>query len=77
LLSEYVIIDVPKVTPVTTPEPEPMAATAVLLLVQVPPDIPSLSGVVPAMHADGVPVIAVGDVTISTVVVAIQAEPIV
>jgi hypothetical protein len=52
--SVYVIIVVPPETPVTTPDDGLMVATAVLLLVQVPPVIVSLSGIIaPAQTVAG------------------------
>ena len=43
-------IEVPAVTPVTTPEAEPMVATAALLLVQVPPPPAVRVAVVPVQR---------------------------
>ena len=57
----YKIIDVPPVTPVTTPVDELTVATAVVPLLQVPPLVASLSVVVAPAHATAVPVIANGN----------------
>jgi hypothetical protein len=66
---------VPKVTADTTPVPEPIVATAVLVLNHVPPLRPFVSVMVePTQTADGPP-IAVGDVYIVTRVVTRQPEP--
>lgn len=54
----YDIVAVPAVSPFTTPEDEPMVATAVLLLVQLPPLVASLSVVVLPMQRLAVPVMA-------------------
>ena len=64
--------EVPDNTPVTIPVNEPIVATAVLLLVQVPPAAPSLSAVVAPTHACNIPVIAVGPEFTVTVVAAVQ-----
>ena len=53
----YVIVADPAVTPVTLPVAS-MVATAVLLLLQVPPAKLSLSILVPPTHSLSVPVIA-------------------
>ncbi len=52
---------VPTATPVTIPEDEPIVATEVLPLVQLPPDAVSFNVVVVPTQAVGVPVIAPGD----------------
>jgi hypothetical protein len=52
-------------------------ATAVLLLVHVPPATASLSAVVEATHTNNVPVIVAGEVFTVTVVVAIHPVPMV
>lgn len=52
----YVITAVPAVRPVTTPVPEPTVATAVLLLLHVPPMLALLSVVVLPIQAVAVPV---------------------
>jgi hypothetical protein len=72
---EYVIVDVPAVTPVTVPV-EPTVATEVVLLDHVPPGILFPSEVVPPVQAEGVPVIAEGAEITLTDVVDMQAEPI-
>jgi hypothetical protein len=51
---------VPAATPLTVPDPEPTVACAVLLLLQVPPAVPSLKVVVKPTHTLVVPVIAAG-----------------
>jgi hypothetical protein len=52
--TEYDITLKPAATPVTTPVPVPTVAAAVLLLIQVPPAVASLSLIVdPAQTADG------------------------
>lgn len=56
----YEICEVPAVTPVTIPSPEPTVATGRLLLVHVPPDGDELSVVVDPTHSPAVPVIAPG-----------------
>ena len=57
--AKYVIIDVPRATPVTVPEAS-IVATPVLLLVQVPPDVASLRVVVPPVHVTTEPAIGSG-----------------
>ena len=55
----------------------PMVADAILLLIQVPPAVPSLSVMVmPSNTTDG-PVMAPGDALTVTVVVLVQQRPIV
>ena len=71
--SIYEITEVPAVSPDTEPEPEPIVATAVLLLVQVPSDVISLNKVPPVTHAVGVPVIVAG--LGLTVIVAVAIQP--
>jgi hypothetical protein len=61
----YVIVAVPSETPTRTPVDEPIAATAVLLLVHTPPGVASLSVVVVPAQIVVVPVI--GDATALTV----------
>jgi hypothetical protein len=60
LASEYVIVAVPEATPDTTPVDAPMAATAVLLLVQVPPPVVLVSIVVEPTQTVCVPAIFAG-----------------
>jgi len=50
------MVTVPADTPVTTPLPEPIVATAVLLVLQVPPVVASLKVVVAPAQTDIVPV---------------------
>jgi hypothetical protein len=54
----YVIVVVPATTPVNIPDDGPIVATAVALLVQVPPPVASLNVIVdPPSHAVDGPVI--------------------
>jgi len=70
-----VITDVPDNTPVTFPVPLPTVATAVLLLAQVPPVVPSVNVVVdPAQNGDDAE-IPTGVVLTVTIVVAEQPVP--
>ena len=62
-------------TPVAMPV-EPIVAAAVLLLVQVPPETPSVSMVVAATHTVDAPLMAVGDKLIVTGLVATQLPPV-
>jgi hypothetical protein len=55
-----VILAVPAATPVIAPEGASAVATAVLLLVHVPPDVALASVEMPAAHNVVVPVIAAG-----------------
>ena len=48
----------PEATPATIPEAEPTVAMPALLLVHVPPDVPSAKAVVAPTQADVPPVIA-------------------
>jgi len=65
-----VITGLPPATPVTIPELEPTVASAVLLLVHVPPVVASLNVVVANGQRTIVPVIAAGSgLTVSVVVV--------
>lgn len=54
------IVAVPAVTPLTVPEPEPIVATAVLLLLHAPNGEASASVVVDDTQTVGVPVIVAG-----------------
>ena len=56
----YVIVAVPADTPVTTPVDEPIEAIAVLLLLQLPPPLPSLKVVVAKRNTVMVPVMEAG-----------------
>jgi hypothetical protein len=67
LASAYVIVALPKATPVTTPD-VPTVATPVLLLLHVPPEVASLSVADNPTHILGVPVIAAIGETVATVV---------
>ena len=62
----------PEATPVKIPVDEPMVATAVLLLVHVPPPDVLLNVAVVPGHAVNVPVIAAGNGLTVKVVVLIQ-----
>ena len=65
----YVIVSNPGATPLTMP-PDVTVAFAGLLLVHIPPAVPSLSVVVPPTHTLGVPPIGTGDeLTVTTVAV--------
>ena len=68
----YVIVEVPVDTPVAIPLAEPIVATAVLLLVHVPPPDASVKVVVVPGHACNVPEIAAGNGFTVTACVAIQ-----
>ena len=70
----YVMAVVPADTPVTTPVPDPIVATAVLLLVQVPPPA-SLSVVVSPAHTFVVPLIAAGSGFTDAAKVVLQPVP--
>ena len=72
---EYVIIDVPDNTPVTTPVPETTVATVVVPLDQVPPVTPSVNViVVPAQNGEDADMADGAAVTV-TIVVAEQPVP--
>ena len=70
-----VIMVVPAVIPATIPVREPTVAVAVVLLVQVPAPLASLSAVVLPVHTVVVPVIGDGTGTTFTVVVALHRPP--
>ena len=53
----YITVEVPEATPLTTPVDDPTVATEVVLLLQVPPVVASVSVLVKPTHIDGVPVI--------------------
>jgi hypothetical protein len=66
----YVITEVPTTLPVTTPVPELMEAIVALLLLQLPPPVPSLNVVEVPRQIPNVPRIEVGSgFTVSTLVV--------
>lgn len=67
----------PRATPVSVPDDEPIVTVDRLLLVHVPPGIPSPSVAVVPTQAMGDPVIAVGAVITATDVVEKQAAPMV
>lgn len=54
------MVSVPVVIPVTTPETEPMVATAGVLLLHIPGETESSNVVVPPVHVLNEPVIAEG-----------------
>jgi hypothetical protein len=70
----YMIVAVPPATPVTTPVPVPTIATAVLLLLHVPPPDASLSVVVKPGQTTVVPVI--GETVAFTVTVVTFEHPV-
>ena len=68
--SEYIMLAVPELIPVTMPLPMPTIATVVLLLVQVPKAMASLKVIEEPSHTDERPVITAGaGVTVITIVV--------
>ena len=68
------MVEVPDVTPVTTPVPGTTVATVVVLLLQVPPPA-SLNVVVDPIHTNVVPEIDDGNALTVTVATAIQPVP--
>ena len=66
---------VPALTPFTVPDTEPTPATAVLLLVQLPPYVAELKVVDDPVQTVDDPVIAAGDRLTVMVVVAWQPAP--
>ena len=67
--SDYVIIDVPDKTPVTTPVLLPTVATVVVPLDQVPPVVPSVNVMVePAQNAVEVEIVPGTELAVTTVV---------
>ena len=66
------MVGVPKETPVTTPEPNPTEANAVLLLVHAPNAVISLNTVVAPTQALGEPLIAAGDDVMFSTSIAMQ-----
>lgn len=71
-VSLYVITDVPPDTPVNTPVAEPIVATPVVPLIQVPPEVASLSVIVDPSHTAVLPVIVAGNGLTVTVVLVLQ-----
>src|SRR5947209_4732202 len=69
--------ELPAATPLSMPVPDPMVAVPVLTLVHVPPEVASVSVVIPPTHATGVPVIAAGTALIVSVAVLKQPPGIV
>jgi hypothetical protein len=67
-----VITAVPALTPVTIPDKEPMVATAMLPLLQVPNGVASASVELAPTHIDAVPVIGEGKGLTDIVVVIAQ-----
>lgn len=70
--SWYVMVTVPAATPVTMPVPDPIVATAVLLLLHAPKAVRSLRLVEEPTHWVEVPVIGAGEDVIDSPSVAIQ-----
>ena len=66
------VVATPTTPPVTTPEINPTVATAVLLLLQVPPPVPSNKAVVDPEQTVLVPVILAGKALTVTIAVAAQ-----
>lgn len=66
------MVDVPAATPVNTPLVEPIVPTAILLLLQLPPVIPSINVIVLPEHTVVGPVIGPGAGFTVTVVVTKQ-----
>jgi hypothetical protein len=64
------MVAVPPEMPVTIPEPLPIVATVVVLLLHVPPDVLLLNDVVNPTHKDVIPVIVAGSGLTVTVIVA-------
>ena len=72
----YCIVAVPGVTPLTTPLVEPTVATAVLLLLHVPPLTASANVVFAPTHADTVPVMLAGATFTVIVAVVLDKHPV-
>jgi len=73
-----VITEVPAETPVSTPEPEPTVATAVVLLLHVPPGTALMSVILPPTHTlmPGVPTVPmIGPGNGFTVTVVVTKQP--
>jgi hypothetical protein len=73
------MVAVPAETPVTTPPLVVTVATAVLLLVQTPPDVALLRVVDELTHTESVPVMGVSNSTLTVsalVAVALPQEPL-
>jgi len=70
-----VIVAVPAPTPVAVPVDEPIVATPLLLLLQVPPLTELVRVELLPTQADIVPPIAAGDVFTETVVVVVHPVP--
>jgi hypothetical protein len=73
----YEIVVDPAATPVTSPVLDPTVAIPVMVLVHVPPAIPSLTVVVVYGHTSGTPVIAGGVGFTATVKVVTHIPPMV
>ncbi len=71
----YMAIALPADIPVNTPVAALIVAMAVLLLVQVPPDVASLSVVMAPLHIDILPVMAAGSGFTVAVTVVDVAQP--
>ena len=68
------MIEVPNATPVKSPVVDPIVATAVLLLVHVPPVDELVRVVVEPLHTVVVPAIAAGEGFTVTIVVAVPQD---
>jgi len=68
----YTIDGVPAEPPVTTPVSEPTAACAVLVLLQVPPDVAELTAMDEPTQTEPGPVIPLGNAFTVTVVIVLQ-----
>lgn len=68
----YVMVVVPAISALTTPDDEPMVAMAGLLLLQVPPGVASVSVVVKPMQPLVVPFMVPGSGFTVTAVIAVQ-----
>jgi hypothetical protein len=70
-----VITDVPELTPLTIPLPDPMVATDVLLLLHVPPDVVLVNDIVLPAQTLPAPEIEPGEGITVIAVKAIQPVP--
>jgi hypothetical protein len=68
----YVIVSIPGVTPLITPVPAGTVAIPVLLLLHVPPVVPSIKVAVEPVHATLVPLMTDGSALTVTIVVMRQ-----
>ena len=76
LASVYEIVVVPAETPVTIPVPDPILATPVLVLVQIPPPVASLSRIVCPTQVVELPVIAAGAALTVKVTALVAVNPL-